>query len=76
MLIVPKEWLYSTSAAPLREKMKRDGSLTHIIDIGEERVFDDAMPPGHDHIPLCAGRARRYRPRRKRNRCRRERRMD
>lgn len=45
VLIVPKEWLYSTSAAPLREKMKRDGSLTHIIDIGEERVFDDAMPP-------------------------------
>ena len=45
VLIVPKEWLYSTSAATLREKMKRDGALTHIIDIGEERVFDDAMPP-------------------------------
>lgn len=45
VLIVPKEWLYSTSAAPLREKMKRNGSLMHIIDIGEERVFDDAMPP-------------------------------
>ena len=45
MLIVPKEWLYSTSAASLRGKMKREGSITHIIDIGEERVFDDAMPP-------------------------------
>ena len=75
VLIVPKEWLYSTSAAPLREKMKRDVSHAHHrYRRGEGFRRRDATC--HNHIPLCAGRARRYRPRRKRNRCRRERRMD
>ena len=45
VFIVPKEWLYSTSAVPLRDKMLANGSLTHIINIDEEKVFDDAMPP-------------------------------
>lgn len=45
VLIVPKEWLYSTSAKPLRDKMVRSGAITDIIDLNEERVFDDATPP-------------------------------
>lgn len=45
VFIVPKEWLYTTSAAPLREKMLRKGYLTHIIDCGEEKLFDDASVP-------------------------------
>lgn len=45
VFIVPKEWLYTTSAAPLREKMLREGYLTHIIDCGEEKLFDDASVP-------------------------------
>ena len=45
VLIVPKEWLYSTSAGTLREKLMHNGSLTHIINVDEEKVFDDAMPP-------------------------------
>jgi adenine-specific DNA-methyltransferase len=45
ILIVPKEWLYTTSAAPLRAKLSRGGALTHVIDCGEEKLFDDAAVP-------------------------------
>lgn len=45
VLIVPKEWFYTTSAAPLREKIYREGKITHIIDGGEEKVFPDADIP-------------------------------
>lgn len=45
VFIVPKEWLYSTSARPLREKIMRTGTITHIIDGGEEKVFSDADVP-------------------------------
>lgn len=45
VLIVPKEWLYSSSAAPLRTKMYNSGSITHLIDCGEEKLFDDADVP-------------------------------
>lgn len=45
VLIVPKEWLYATSALPLRTKMMSTGAITHIVNVDEERVFGDAMPP-------------------------------
>lgn len=45
VLIVPKEWLYSTSAAPLRDHLAAAGALTHLVDCGEEKLFDDAAPP-------------------------------
>lgn len=45
VMIVPKEWLYSTSAAPLRRKMFLSGSVTHLIDLGETKVFPDADVP-------------------------------
>lgn len=45
IFIQPKEWLYSTSALPIREKMLREGMLTHVIDGGEEKVFSDADVP-------------------------------
>lgn len=45
IFIQPKEWMYSTSALPVREKMLRTGTITHIIDGGEEKVFPDADVP-------------------------------
>lgn len=43
--IVPKEWLYTTSAAPLRAKLHAQGALTHLVDCGEEKLFPDADVP-------------------------------
>lgn len=45
IFIVPKEWLYTSSAAPLRVKMLEQGSITHIVDCGEEKLFPDADVP-------------------------------
>jgi adenine-specific DNA-methyltransferase len=45
VFIVPKEWLYTTSAAPLRERMSREGAITHIVDCGEAKLFTDASVP-------------------------------
>lgn len=45
VFIVPKEWLYATSAGPLRKKMLASGSITHLVDCGEEKLFDDADVP-------------------------------
>lgn len=45
VFIVPKEWLYLTSAEPLRQKMLKYGTLSHMVDIGEEKVFPDADIP-------------------------------
>ena len=45
VFIVPKEWLYATSASPLRKKMLASGSITHLVDCGEEKLFDDADVP-------------------------------
>lgn len=45
VLIVPKEWLYSTSAAPLREKIAAGGAITHLVDCGEAKLFADADVP-------------------------------
>lgn len=45
IFIVPKEWLYTSSASPLRDKILETGNLTHIIDCGEEKLFPDADVP-------------------------------
>jgi len=45
IFIVPKEWLYTSSALPLRRKVLREGSLTHLVDCGEEKLFSDADVP-------------------------------
>lgn len=45
IMIVPKEWLYTTSAQPLREKFVKHGAFTHIVDVGEAKVFPDASVP-------------------------------
>lgn len=45
VFIVPKEWLYTTSATVLRNKIQREGFITHLIDGGEEKVFPDADVP-------------------------------
>lgn len=45
IFIVPKEWLYNTSAQFLREYLRNKGGFTHFIDCGEEKLFDDADVP-------------------------------
>lgn len=45
VFIVPKEWLYTTSANPLRKKLLAQGDITHFIDCGEEKLFVDADVP-------------------------------
>ena len=45
VFIVPKEWLYTSSALPLRVKMLTTGALTHVVDCGEEKLFPDADVP-------------------------------
>jgi adenine-specific DNA-methyltransferase len=45
IFIVPKEWLYNTSAQFLRDYLKDKGCFTHFIDCGEEKLFDDADVP-------------------------------
>lgn len=45
VLIVPKEWLYTSSANPLRQKIVSLGAITHIVDCGEEKLFPDASVP-------------------------------
>ena len=45
IFIVPKEWVFSTSAKPLREHIVNNGILSHFIDLGEQKIFKDASIP-------------------------------
>lgn len=45
IFIVPKEWIFTTSAKPLRKHIYKNGIISHFIDLGEQRVFDDANLP-------------------------------
>ena len=45
IFIVPKEWLYNTSAQFVRDYLSENGDFTHFIDCGEEKLFDDADVP-------------------------------
>ena len=44
VLIIPKEWMFSTTAARLRRRMHDLGAITHMVDCSGERVFADAAP--------------------------------
>lgn len=43
--IVPKEWLYNTSAQFVRNYLYENGNFTHFIDCGENKLFEDASVP-------------------------------
>ena len=45
VFIVPTDWMYQTATAPLREYLLSLGSVTHVVNVGEERVFPDADVP-------------------------------
>lgn len=45
IFIVPKEWVFSTSAKPLRKHIVNNGILSHFIDLGEQKIFKDASIP-------------------------------
>jgi adenine-specific DNA-methyltransferase len=45
VFIIPGEWVYATSATPLREKIQRCGAITDFIHCGEEKLFSDASVP-------------------------------
>lgn len=45
VFIVPTDWMYQSATAPLREALTSLGSVTHVINLGEEKVFPDADVP-------------------------------
>jgi adenine-specific DNA-methyltransferase len=45
VFIVPMDWMFQTATAPLRERLLQLGSITHVVHLGEERVFPDADVP-------------------------------
>ncbi len=47
IFIVPRDWLKATSSAPLNRWLYRQGTITHLIDLGDARVFTDAVPNCH-----------------------------
>ena len=44
IFITPREFLKSTCAEPLNEKMLAKGSITHFFDMGDKRIFKGAAP--------------------------------
>lgn len=55
VFIVPKEWLYASSAAPLRRKAAAAGAITDVVDCGEEKLFADADVPALVIFRFCKG---------------------
>jgi len=45
VFIVPMDWMFQTATAPLRERLLKLGAMTHVVHLGEERVFPDADVP-------------------------------
>ena len=45
VFIVPAEWFFATSAAPLRALMAATGAITDVAHCGEEKLFEDADVP-------------------------------
>jgi adenine-specific DNA-methyltransferase len=45
VFIVPTDWMYQTATASLRAELATLGSVTHVINLGEEKVFPDADVP-------------------------------
>ena len=47
IFIVPRDWLKATSSAPLNRWLYRQGTITHLIDLGDARIFEGALPNCH-----------------------------
>jgi len=44
IFITPRDFLKATSARPLNRWLHRHGTITHAIELGDARVFPDALP--------------------------------
>ncbi len=44
IFIIPREFLNSTRARPLRELLYNNGTITHLVDYEEQKFFKDASP--------------------------------
>ena len=44
ILITPRDFLKATSSRRLNKRITEEGTITHLIDLGDLRVFDDATP--------------------------------
>ncbi|MCX7946038.1 MAG: hypothetical protein N2557_03590 [Hydrogenophilus sp.] len=44
IFIVPRDFLQATAAAPLNRYLLRHGAFTHLIDLGDRRLFSQALP--------------------------------
>ncbi len=47
IFITPREWLKATSAVALNRWLYRQGTITHLIELGDARLFADALPNCH-----------------------------
>lgn len=44
ILITPRDFLKATSSRKLNKKILGEGTVTHLVDLGDLKVFDDATP--------------------------------
>ena len=44
ILIVPREFMKATSARPLNERLHAEGTFSHLVDLGDGRIFKGAAP--------------------------------
>ena len=44
VFIVPREFIKSTSSQKLNELMVRMGTITHLVDFGDSKIFQNAVP--------------------------------
>ncbi len=55
IFITPRDFLKSTSSMHLNEFLFQQGSITHFIDLGDKKIFDNAQPNGRKaYSPNCA----------------------
>lgn len=47
IFIVPRDWLKATASAPLNRWLFAQGTITHLIDLGDARLFANAVPNCH-----------------------------
>ena len=44
ILITPRDFMKATSAQKLNSRLYREGTITHFYDLGDAKIFQDAMP--------------------------------
>lgn len=44
IFITPRDFIKATSSVPLNERLYREGTITDLVDLGDARVFDGALP--------------------------------